>query len=903
MRRFSLLFLLACACLAQQCDFSCDGACAQSGEFTDNVPLSNGLTYTFDVGDAEVKAIGKWIRFDGDNSIYKLTTSGDIGSARKVIVGLDSCPAQGTSVITGLKFSSVDDNAQAKFFVEPMHAIDIFVGAEVSEGSQPSGTINFGTTRLTPDPHFNCSLAEEVTLPFETDDTLENVIASYVSCHAEPAQGHWYHFKGTGGYVLASTCYEDNEVETFLDVYSSCEDGSECIDTDGSSCDVGGSILFQTGSDVDYYIFAGSASGASGKFHLTIEEKSSSCKNFECEAAKKIDALPYKDTANTRLCPDSKATCLEKNMHGVWYQFEAPETGKYLINTCNSSARDGADTILELHEGCGVAPEGKCLEYNDDFCGRRSAIIAELERDHTYQVLVTGYNSHIAGVDYTFGVEKIPANRKNDECLFAQEITDFPVSVTGNTADMTGATTTFTCLNEDPKPRHGAWFRYRSSGDYILRFSTCSAGNKLKGDIEVYRSCQNICAGVGTYIKEDGCATVLVPTEHDQVFSIFVTPTADAADDFFNLTISEYPPTKYATCKTAREVQKTELPFRHKDSTYGGAESWSACFEQYAAAEWFHFKGTGKTMVATTCGETTAIDTVLELYDACPEEGTSDHCIKKNIDYEGCSTRSLIEFDSVDGQDYYLLARGNAQEKGVIEVRIYEATVPVNSKCDSAIHMSLGNKTNGIIQFASISGGSCSAGVDRRGGWYKFEGTGKHMVADTCNDGTNFEAEVEVYKSCDTNTGKGSSCYARSTAGTCVGGSSISFATDKGKTYYVYVSAPAYGTSVDNSYFLLDLHELKQHSSSGKNNGGLGGVGIALIILVCLLGAALIAFAVFYIVQRRKNNLPGSRSYQSADDIDSVPVSSDTSAQERIPEDAELDSPSESKRGETSATL
>lgn len=308
-------------------------------------------------------------------------------------------------------------------------------------------------------------------------------------------------------------------------------------------------------------------------------------------------------------------------------------------------------------------------------------------------------------------------------------------------------------------------------------------------------------------------------------------------------------------------------------------------------------------MVATTCGETTAIDTVLELYDACPEEGTSDHCIKKNIDYEGCSTRSLIEFDSVDGQDYYLLARGNAQEKGVIEVRIYEATVPVNSKCDSAIHMSLGNKTNGIIQFASISGGSCSAGVDRRGGWYKFEGTGKHMVADTCNDGTNFEAEVEVYKSCDTNTGKGSSCYARSTAGTCVGGSSISFATDKGKTYYVYVSAPAYGTSVDNSYFLLDLHELKQHSSSGKNNGGLGGVGIALIILVCLLGAALIAFAVFYIVQRRKNNLPGSRSYQSADDIDSVPVSSDTSAQERIPEDAELDSPSESKRGETSATL
>jgi len=772
------------------------------------------------------------------------------------------------------------------------------------EGSQPSGTVTYTTSNVQPDPHSQCSTPEEITeLPFEIDDSLENVIASRVSCQTEPTQGHWYHFKGTGGYVLASTCSDDNTVETLVDVYDSCETDAQCIDSDRSSCSLGGSILFQTGSDVDYYLFVGSSSGATGSFHLSVTERSNVCKNFECENPKQITSIPFKDTTSTRLCPDSKSTCIDKSMHGIWYQFEAPESGKYIINTCNSSAKDGANTILELHDGCGVAPEGKCLEYSDDFCGRRSAIITDLERDHTYQVLVTGYNSHLEGVDYTLAIEKIPKDRVNDDCLYATEIADFPISVTGNTGDMKGATTTFSCINEEPVPRHGAWFRYRSTGEYILNFSTCSEGTKVKADIEVYRNCQNFCVGVGSYVKEDGCATVLIPTEHDEIFSIFVSPTDGADDGFFNLTVTEYPTTPYGSCASARDVKPTELPFRHKDSTYGGDESWSSCFQMYVPAMWFHFKGTGKTMIATTCGDATAVDTVLELYDACPSEGSSEHCLKKNADYEGCTTRSLIEFDSVEGKDYFLLARGNAAEKGIIEVRIYEATVPVNSKCDSAIQMTLGNRSNGIIQFASVSGGSCSPGVDRRGGWYKFQGTGKYMIADTCNDGTNFDAEIEIYKSCEESTGKGSSCYARSTSGACYAGSSISFDTEKGKTYYAYVSAPAYGTSVENSYFLLDLREVKHGNSSEKKGDGLGAIAIILIILVCLLGAALVAFAVFYIVQRQKNNVPGSRSYQSADDVDSVPVASDTSAQERIPDEAELESPAERKNPSSSAVL
>jgi len=655
---------------------------------------------------------------------------------------------------------------------------------------------------------------------------------------------------------------------------------------------------------MDYYILVGNNGAGVGKFRLSVKEQDVTCTNFQCEDAKRIEQIPFKEETSTRLCPDSDATCLEKKMHGIWYQFDAPETGRYLINTCNSSALDSSDTILELHSGCGAAPEGQCIEHSDDFCGRRSAIITELERDHTYQVLVTGYNSHSVGVDYTLSIEKIPDDRKNDECLYAKEITDFPASMTGNTGDMTTSSTTFSCIGNEPRPRHGAWFRYRSTGDYIMNFSTCSQGNRVKADIEVYRSCQNICLGVGTYSSESGCVTVTVPTTHDQIISIFVSPTDGAEDDVFNLTVTNYPATQYYTCPKALEIKSTDLPFRHKDSTYGGEESWSSCSRSFSSSVWFHFKGTGKTMVATTCGDATAVNTAIELYDACPEDGSTEHCLAHNENYEACVLSSLIQFDSVEGKDYYILAHGKSNEKGIIEVRLYEASVPVNSKCDGAISISLGNQSNGVIEFAAISGGDCSSGVDRRGGWFKFQGTGTFLTADTCNDGTNFNAEVEIYRSCDTASGKGSKCYARSTTGSCYAGSSISFTTEKDKTYYAYVSAPAYGSSVANSYFLLQLREMSHHSSSSqKGGGGIGAAGTILIILVCLLGAALVAFVIFYFVQRFKGQAPGSSSYQSADDVDAVPVASNTSAQERIPDDADLDSPSEGKGVAPSATL
>jgi len=188
--------------------------------------------------------------------------------------------------------------------------------------------------------------------------------------------------------------------------------------------------------------------------------------------------------------------------------------------------------------------------------------------------------------------------------------------------------------------------------------------------------------------------------------------------------------------------------------------------------------------------------------------------------------------------------------------------------------------------------------MDLRGGWYSFIGNGRHIEADSCGEGTNFDARVDVYTKCNQN-GKGESCYAQSSPDVCTSGSSVSFNAKKGVKYYVYVAGNAHGSEVEGKYFKLHLFEVNNGSSGNK--GGLGVIGTILVILVILFACALIGFVVFYIIQRMKNKGNGAGSYKSADDIDGVPIANDDTAQEEIPDDKELSAPSEKVSGE--ATL
>ena len=76
----------------------------------------------------------------------------------------------------------------------------------------------------------------------------------------------------------------------------------------------------------------------------------------------------------------------------AWYRFTAPQDGVLNVETCVA----GYDTVLSIHSACPGTIDNQ-LACNDDSCGVRSSLSADVMGGQTYLIRVAGYNGATGG--------------------------------------------------------------------------------------------------------------------------------------------------------------------------------------------------------------------------------------------------------------------------------------------------------------------------------------------------------------------------------------------------------------------------------------------------------------------------------------------------------------------------
>ncbi len=151
-----------------------------------------------------------------------------------------------------------------------------------------------------------------------------------------------------------------------------------------------------------------------------------------------------------------------------------------------------------------------------------------------------------------------------------------------------------------------------------------------------------------------------------------------------NLTVNRCPMPNNAGCEAAADLTVGE-PTPGFTLPTGGLSPAPAC-GAYAAgnynANWYRFIGNGNTLSVTTC-DAVGFDTIISVY--CGFDGCGAlTCVGSNDDAScafGSTTRSTLNFCSVDGAPYYVLVRGFGAATGDYVISVNDTGAP----CDATV--------------------------------------------------------------------------------------------------------------------------------------------------------------------------------------------------------------------------
>jgi hypothetical protein len=205
----------------------------------------------------------------------------------------------------------------------------------------------------------------------------------------------------------------------------------------------------------------------------------------------------------------------------------------------------------------------------------------------------------------------------------------------------------------------------------------------------------------------------------------------------------------------------------------------------------------GSFLTATTCTEETTMDTAMSILvgDDCDEL----QCIGSNDDQGGdCGETSTVTWPAVVGETYYVLVQGfSTMTVGTFGLKISQtlseaADRPRNDECRNAIGLELGTLTIGSTLNATTDDDACNSGDSTtRGVWYSVAGTGGRILASTCSNSTDFDAQISVVEgeddSEDDDCSEGFVCKSRSVPdSSCEFGAQVaSWISDVNRTYYL----------------------------------------------------------------------------------------------------------------------
>jgi len=315
-------------------------------------------------------------------------------------------------------------------------------------------------------------------------------------------------------------------------------------------------------------------------------------------------------------------------------------------------------------------------------------------------------------------------------CENAVRIEQIPFDETINT---TGSQSCSMVINTDTLVHaKGKWYHILGNNDMVT-VDTCDAGTDFTVFLAVFLGCE--LNSFGDYKQHlfhtDECKmTFRVETAGD--YYIFVGGKKKSDDTFNEGTAvvkfeqGTAPAQQY--CEGAAET--SSLPFTETSNTVGSDAIKINCRDDdndYYGM-WYHFVGTGKPVVASTCGEATDFDTVLYVFSECGGE-----CNYSNDD--GCGNgHALTTWFAEEGVDYYILVTGFMQERGTFTLKVEEAQYEDHGYCNDAIEVdSLPFVYHVSMKLVPPLHNECDMNHTRSGLWFHISKVTKELMAMTCD--------------------------------------------------------------------------------------------------------------------------------------------------------------------------
>lgn len=412
------------------------------------------------------------------------------------------------------------------------------------------------------------------------------------SCGAG-GSGAWYHFTGTGAIYQASTCSNETDHETGIQVYSGECGRLTCIDSGYGNkakaiCNDGKAsfVNFKTIADIDYYILVTSRESKTGNFGLQVTEIQPP-ENNECSAA---IAIPLEESVaslgSTRQAtidfPGGYYCGVPLEAPGVWYEIEG--TGRGMgISICHADDFDSAISVFK-GSSCGNLECVTGSSAINSMCtyGRgadASFFGDEYTKYHVYVHGKAGFPSNTG--DFTISYSEFGILEVNEFCPLAHSVPTNGNRVQGSTEDATHASVpSSTCGVPITNP--GLWYTFQGNGK-SFEISACS---KDEGSFDVSVSvfaggpgegCESLTCLTGTTYLETVCSSAQgqrtlqggslsgafrLMTENNQDYYIFVHGTGTEGVGDFDLYVLDE---NLAGSMTA---SPTETPVRYGKDLY-----------------------------------------------------------------------------------------------------------------------------------------------------------------------------------------------------------------------------------------------------------------------------------------------------------------------------------------------
>lgn len=348
---------------------------------------------------------------------------------------------------------------------------------------------------------------------------------------------------------------------------------------------------------------------------------------------------------------------------GVWY-FVIGTGGEMLAHTCNENT--AFDTKITIFTGSCAKPE--CVEADDDFCGRQSAVSWISSIQQTYWILVHG-NVEADGLDPSFQLSVL--TRFNDECSIAVgpvKIGDDNPPVIGDTRPATvNALTCGERVNDSPS----VWYRVRGTGAEMT-VNVCEGPSPLfVGRISLFTG---ICSNLQCFAQSDGGCVLKWQSTPFRTYYIMISGLASTSTGVFGLKVTSAPAPENDSCLEALgplPADGVAIP----GSTVGTAVQITAPQCEVTSTGpgiWYFVEGDGSLLQASLCGFATGYDTKISIYSGdCSNGGTAGDnlfCVGGNDDF--CGLQSLVTWQTVAGTKYYILVHGDLLTSGSFEMTL-----------------------------------------------------------------------------------------------------------------------------------------------------------------------------------------------------------------------------------------